>query len=245
MTWTLCSGKHPAFWERPVAAVPRLSAQTARGVPRRRVTSGAKSSVWGSVTQDLGHVCVSAPQPGLVQRGALVLSLFCLGSWDDSSSVSSGISDTIDNLSTDDINTSSSISSYANTPASSRKNLDVQVRDTVPSRLPQSPCQQRASGLWVRGAVWGEQNPQVPTRGPACSLCFRPTAVASPCRDGEEVGGGGLTTLPGKITVPRWTQAFVAWSVSPLSHPRAPVCSLESAGVGAEIQGPGGKTSAS
>uniref|UniRef100_A0A2I3GWK4 Neuron navigator 2 n=1 Tax=Nomascus leucogenys TaxID=61853 RepID=A0A2I3GWK4_NOMLE len=42
-------------------------------------------------------------------------------------SVSSGISDTIDNLSTDDINTSSSISSYANTPASSRKNLDVQT----------------------------------------------------------------------------------------------------------------------
>ncbi|XP_053304863.1 neuron navigator 2 isoform X3 [Spea bombifrons] len=48
-------------------------------------------------------------------------------SWDDSSSVSSGISDTIDNLSTDDINTSSSISSYANTPASSRKNLDTQA----------------------------------------------------------------------------------------------------------------------
>ncbi|KAG8438425.1 hypothetical protein GDO86_008923 [Hymenochirus boettgeri] len=48
-------------------------------------------------------------------------------SWDDSSSVSSGISDTIDNLSTDDINTSSSISSYANTPASSRKNLDIQT----------------------------------------------------------------------------------------------------------------------
>uniref|UniRef100_A0A670IFY3 Neuron navigator 2 n=1 Tax=Podarcis muralis TaxID=64176 RepID=A0A670IFY3_PODMU len=48
-------------------------------------------------------------------------------SWDDSSSVSSGISDTIDNLSTDDINTSSSISSYANTPASSRKNIDSQT----------------------------------------------------------------------------------------------------------------------
>ncbi|XP_067414298.1 neuron navigator 2 isoform X6 [Emydura macquarii macquarii] len=48
-------------------------------------------------------------------------------SWDDSSSVSSGISDTIDNLSTDDINTSSSISSYANTPASSRKNIDAQT----------------------------------------------------------------------------------------------------------------------
>lgn len=59
----------------------------------------------------------------------------CLGSWDDSSSVSSGISDTIDNLSTDDINTSSSISSYANTPASSRKNLDVQVSNRLLQRL--------------------------------------------------------------------------------------------------------------
>uniref|UniRef100_A0AAV2LUL6 Calponin-homology (CH) domain-containing protein n=1 Tax=Knipowitschia caucasica TaxID=637954 RepID=A0AAV2LUL6_KNICA len=39
-------------------------------------------------------------------------------SWDDSSSVSSGVSDNID---TDDINTSSSISSYANTPATHRK----------------------------------------------------------------------------------------------------------------------------
>lgn len=45
-------------------------------------------------------------------------------SWDDSSSVSSGISDAID---TDDINTSSSISSYANTPAASRKALNGQV----------------------------------------------------------------------------------------------------------------------
>ncbi|XP_037102398.1 neuron navigator 2 isoform X3 [Syngnathus acus] len=44
-------------------------------------------------------------------------------SWDDSSSVSSGISDNID---TDDINTSSSISSYANTPAAQRKGLSTQ-----------------------------------------------------------------------------------------------------------------------
>ncbi|XP_026866944.2 neuron navigator 2 isoform X1 [Electrophorus electricus] len=44
-------------------------------------------------------------------------------SWDDSSSVSSGISDMID---TDDINTSSSISSYTNTPATSRKALSGQ-----------------------------------------------------------------------------------------------------------------------
>uniref|UniRef100_UPI00398EE9BA neuron navigator 2 isoform X3 n=1 Tax=Pristiophorus japonicus TaxID=55135 RepID=UPI00398EE9BA len=60
-----------------------------------------------------------------VQRNTSV-GLGDADSWDDSSSVSSGISDTIDNLSTDDINTSSSISSYANTPATSRKNPDNQ-----------------------------------------------------------------------------------------------------------------------
>uniref|UniRef100_A0A8C7LZ05 Neuron navigator 2b n=1 Tax=Oncorhynchus mykiss TaxID=8022 RepID=A0A8C7LZ05_ONCMY len=41
-------------------------------------------------------------------------SVFLAPSWDDSSSVSSGISDTVD---TDDINTSSSVSSYVNTPS--------------------------------------------------------------------------------------------------------------------------------
>ncbi|XP_067850207.1 neuron navigator 2 isoform X1 [Heptranchias perlo] len=62
-----------------------------------------------------------------VQRNTSV-GLGDADSWDDSSSVSSGISDTIDNLSTDDINTSSSISSYANTPATSRKNPDNQLQ---------------------------------------------------------------------------------------------------------------------
>uniref|UniRef100_A0A8C7L776 Neuron navigator 2 n=1 Tax=Oncorhynchus kisutch TaxID=8019 RepID=A0A8C7L776_ONCKI len=45
-------------------------------------------------------------------------------SWDDSSSVSSGISDTVD---TDDINTSSSVSSYVNTPSVSCKDLEGQT----------------------------------------------------------------------------------------------------------------------
>ncbi|XP_027763900.1 neuron navigator 2 isoform X4 [Empidonax traillii] len=70
-----------------------------------------------------------SPFPGILhgQQGGEALWPGNIASWDDSSSVSSGISDTIDNLSTDDINTSSSISSYANTPASSRKNLDAQT----------------------------------------------------------------------------------------------------------------------
>ncbi|XP_052330706.1 neuron navigator 2-like isoform X8 [Oncorhynchus keta] len=46
-------------------------------------------------------------------------------SWDDSSSVSSGISDTFD---TDDINTSSSVSSYVNTPSVSCKDLEGQLQ---------------------------------------------------------------------------------------------------------------------
>uniref|UniRef100_A0A8C1T1E0 Neuron navigator 3 n=1 Tax=Cyprinus carpio TaxID=7962 RepID=A0A8C1T1E0_CYPCA len=47
----------------------------------------------------------------------LTLSSFCLYSWDDSSSVSSGLSDTLDNLATDDLNppTYSGISSRKNT----------------------------------------------------------------------------------------------------------------------------------
>ncbi|RLW06442.1 hypothetical protein DV515_00004534 [Chloebia gouldiae] len=51
-----------------------------------------------------------------------------LCSWDDSSSVSSGLSDTLDNLSTDDLNTTSSVSSYSNITASSRKNTHAQLK---------------------------------------------------------------------------------------------------------------------
>ncbi|KAJ8413043.1 hypothetical protein AAFF_G00106250 [Aldrovandia affinis] len=67
-------------------------------------------------------LCALPESPGArYSRGALRLAGVL--SWDDSSSVSSGISDTID---TDDINTSSSISSYANTPATPRKGVDGQ-----------------------------------------------------------------------------------------------------------------------
>ncbi|XP_051740195.1 neuron navigator 2 isoform X8 [Ctenopharyngodon idella] len=46
-------------------------------------------------------------------------------SWDDSSSVSSGISDTLD---TDDLNTSSSLSSYVNTPSVPHRDVDEQLQ---------------------------------------------------------------------------------------------------------------------
>ncbi|KAK7121632.1 hypothetical protein R3I93_022648 [Phoxinus phoxinus] len=46
-------------------------------------------------------------------------------SWDDSSSVSSGISDTLD---TDELNTSSSLSSYVNTPSVPHRDIDEQLQ---------------------------------------------------------------------------------------------------------------------
>ncbi|XP_035645875.1 neuron navigator 2-like isoform X2 [Oncorhynchus keta] len=52
--------------------------------------------------------------------------------WDDSSSVSSGVSDTID---TDDINTSSSVSSYVNTPSVSCKDIEGQLQTDAEKHL--------------------------------------------------------------------------------------------------------------
>ncbi|KAL1247403.1 hypothetical protein QQF64_022779 [Cirrhinus molitorella] len=56
---------------------------------------------------------------GILQPGSDTLS------WDDSSSVSSGISDTLD---TDDLNTSSSLSSYVNTPSVPHRDVDEQLQ---------------------------------------------------------------------------------------------------------------------
>ncbi|XP_060695563.1 neuron navigator 3 isoform X4 [Hemiscyllium ocellatum] len=63
----------------------------------------------------------------VIQRGVSDVS-GDVDSWDDSSSISSGLSDTLDNLSTDDLNTTSSISSYSNVTASSRKNTRTQSK---------------------------------------------------------------------------------------------------------------------
>ncbi|XP_047435818.1 neuron navigator 2 isoform X1 [Mugil cephalus] len=91
-------------------------------------------------------------------------------SWDDSSSVSSGISDNID---TDDINTSSSISSYANTPAAQRKGLNAQPVTDAEKHSASTAVQQAWSGDEVKrpdggsdsgvrmesGSKWSRRNP--------------------------------------------------------------------------------------
>ncbi|XP_055363464.1 neuron navigator 2 isoform X4 [Betta splendens] len=90
-------------------------------------------------------------------------------SWDDSSSVSSGISDNID---TDDINTSSSISSYANTPAAQRKGPNAQPVTDAEKHSASTAVHRSWSGDEVKrpdggsdgvrmepGSKWGRRNP--------------------------------------------------------------------------------------
>jgi len=51
----------------------------------------------------------------------------CVCSWDESSSISSGLSDGSDNLSSEDLNASSSLNSLPTTPVGSRRNSSVMV----------------------------------------------------------------------------------------------------------------------
>ncbi|XP_072519022.1 neuron navigator 2 isoform X2 [Salminus brasiliensis] len=77
-----------------------------------------------------------ATQPSFSGRSQAVSSrrTDCYGSsdhWDDSSSVSSGVSDALD---TDELNTSSSLSSYINTPSAPRRDLEEQLQTDAEKR---------------------------------------------------------------------------------------------------------------
>ncbi|XP_062440748.1 neuron navigator 3 isoform X2 [Rhea pennata] len=78
-------------------------------------------------TRSLNRIPDLASSRDVIQRGVHDVTVDA-DSWDDSSSVSSGLSDTLDNLSTDDLNTTSSVSSYSNITASSRKNTHAQLK---------------------------------------------------------------------------------------------------------------------
>uniref|UniRef100_A0A8D0GIM5 Neuron navigator 3 n=1 Tax=Sphenodon punctatus TaxID=8508 RepID=A0A8D0GIM5_SPHPU len=77
-------------------------------------------------TRSLNRIPDLAPSRDVIQRGVHDVTVDA-DSWDDSSSVSSGLSDTLDNISTDDLNTTSSVSSYSNITASSRKNAHLKT----------------------------------------------------------------------------------------------------------------------
>nr|XP_014426699.1 neuron navigator 3 isoform X10 [Pelodiscus sinensis] len=78
-------------------------------------------------TRSLNRIPDLAASRDVIQRGVHDVTVDA-DSWDDSSSVSSGLSDTLDNISTDDLNTTSSVSSYSNITASSRKNAHTQLK---------------------------------------------------------------------------------------------------------------------
>ncbi|XP_030069878.1 neuron navigator 3 isoform X2 [Microcaecilia unicolor] len=78
-------------------------------------------------TRSLNRIPDLGASRDVIQRGVHDVTVDA-DSWDDSSSVSSGLSDTLDNLSTDDLNTTSSVSSYSNIPSSPRKNTHSQLK---------------------------------------------------------------------------------------------------------------------
>ncbi|XP_026555047.1 neuron navigator 3 isoform X2 [Pseudonaja textilis] len=78
-------------------------------------------------TRSLNRIPDIAASRDVIQRGIHDVTVDA-DSWDDSSSVSSGLSDTLDNISTDDLNTTSSVSSYSNSTASSRKNIPTHLK---------------------------------------------------------------------------------------------------------------------
>ncbi|XP_072720223.1 neuron navigator 3 isoform X11 [Ciconia boyciana] len=84
-------------------------------------------------TRSLNRIPDLAASRDVIQRGVHDVTVDA-DSWDDSSSVSSGLSDTLDNLSTDDLNTTSSVSSYSNITASSRKNTHAQLKTDLEKR---------------------------------------------------------------------------------------------------------------
>ncbi|XP_078715199.1 neuron navigator 2-like isoform X4 [Lampetra fluviatilis] len=85
-----------------------------------------------------------------MQRG-VPLAVGDADSWDDDSSISSGLSDTIDNVSTDDIHTSSSVSSYPTTPATARRKGEAKLRTDNEKRSGVD-----RNGGWQHGGSAGE-----------------------------------------------------------------------------------------
>ncbi|XP_055092248.1 neuron navigator 3 isoform X8 [Symphalangus syndactylus] len=77
-------------------------------------------------TRSLNRIPDTTTSRDIIQRGVHDVTVDA-DSWDDSSSVSSGLSDTLDNISTDDLNTTSSVSSYSNLTVPSRKNTQLRT----------------------------------------------------------------------------------------------------------------------
>uniref|UniRef100_A0A8C0YDV3 Neuron navigator 3 n=1 Tax=Cyprinus carpio carpio TaxID=630221 RepID=A0A8C0YDV3_CYPCA len=224
MSWRLGQASSPRLQagDAPSYTPPRSSAGTTGryGDPSRLLYTAplrraAASGVRGSEPGEKGGISEAGPEVDVTGYGSdgdilaknihaddisgfyfLTLSSFCLYSWDDSSSVSSGLSDTLDNLGTDDPPTYSGISSRKNTHrhteqdasswagAKDLKKVDEEIEpemDKWKTSSPSSSCQgedvgqktglsMSQTGSWRRGmsAQVGITPPQ--TKGTSTSL---------------------------------------------------------------------------
>uniref|UniRef100_A0A8C2HI31 Neuron navigator 3 n=1 Tax=Cyprinus carpio TaxID=7962 RepID=A0A8C2HI31_CYPCA len=224
MSWRLGQASSPRLQagDAPSYTPPRSSAGTTGryGDPSRLLYTAplrraAASGVRGSEPGEKGGISEAGPEVDVTGYGSdgdilaknihaddisgfyfLTLSSFCLYSWDDSSSVSSGLSDTLDNLGTDDPPTYSGISSRKNTHrhteqdasswagAEDLKKVDEEIEpemDKWKTSSPSSSCQgedvgqktglsMSQTGSWRRGmsAQVGITPPR--TKGTSTSL---------------------------------------------------------------------------
>uniref|UniRef100_A0A8C6KIV1 Neuron navigator 3 n=1 Tax=Nothobranchius furzeri TaxID=105023 RepID=A0A8C6KIV1_NOTFU len=114
---TLTTRSSPMAWRLGQSQTPRLQAGDAPSMPTGYSAPRSSAAAAGTNTgRYSGHsdpsrfVCITTPLRRAGGRGSgftkiLLCLLVSACSWDDSSSVSSGLSDTLDNISTDDLNT--------------------------------------------------------------------------------------------------------------------------------------------
>ena len=96
----------------------------------------------------------------LIRRIDLYIHV-CLDSWDESSSISSGLSDGSDNLSSEEFNTSPVLNSLPSTPIGSRRNSGVVVSNFQPISCTQR-CTLVLTAAWSPAAasVWQGSEPE-------------------------------------------------------------------------------------
>lgn len=99
-------------------------------------------------------------------------------SWDESSSISSGLSDASDNLSSEEFNASSSLNSLPTTPTASRRNSTIVVRACGhPAGVPRGGAAGAGLGQACRSRLPEGTGPQMP-----CPSPFERTPEQSPKR---------------------------------------------------------------
>ncbi|KAG5830600.1 hypothetical protein ANANG_G00312410 [Anguilla anguilla] len=183
----LAARSSPMAWRLNQSASPRLQAGDAPSLPGRfnaradDISSGYLTDGGLNLySRNVGRApdLAAASRDIIIQRGVKELQGE-LDSCDDSSSVSSGLSDTLDNISTDDLNTPS----YSRTSASHRKNKE--------SKTDAHKHSGHDSGSWGRSEKVEDgldANMDPGHRKPSSSSSSSPAHYEDPDRTGRTTG---------------------------------------------------------